>query len=154
MTARLSTKSIATRKRAPRVGGATTNINLDGGASSAVDSVTVTGTSAADTIAVDGFIAGFVTADAVGQARLNLETPDDSNPLPPEFQPIEDLRMVEWIDPNGDVVLIGFFTGVSNDHEGEDESEDESDDSGNDDESEDESEDSGNDEASEDGGEN
>jgi len=89
---------------------------------------------AAYTIVVDGFTAGMVTADAVGQARLKLESPDDSNPLPPELQPVEDLRMVEWHDGNGDVVLTGMFTGISNDDDddGDDNGGGDDDDSGDD----------------------
>ncbi len=64
---------------------------------------------------VDGFVAGMVIADAIGQAELELEHPDDSNPLPMELRPIEDLRLVEWVDEGGDVVLTGSFTGVSSD---------------------------------------
>ncbi|HHQ48935.1 MAG TPA: hypothetical protein ENK19_08655, partial [Acidobacteria bacterium] len=63
-------------------------------------------------IVVDGFQAGLVTADAVGQARLHLATNDDENPLPPELQPVQDIRQVEWRDANGDIVLSGTFTGT------------------------------------------
>ncbi|NOZ93999.1 MAG: hypothetical protein GXP47_04545, partial [Acidobacteria bacterium] len=65
------------------------------------------------TIVVDGFQAGLVTADAVGQARLHLEYRDDENPLPQEMTPVKDLRQVEWLDHNGDIVLSGTFTGVA-----------------------------------------
>jgi len=64
-------------------------------------------------IEVDDFVAGIVTADAGGQGLLKLEHPDDENPLPPEMQPIEDLRTVEWKDAQGMTVLAGSFTGVS-----------------------------------------
>jgi hypothetical protein len=64
-------------------------------------------------IQVDGFVAGVVTAGAGGQASLELEHPDDENPLPPEMQPVEDLRLVEWKDAQGVTVLAGSFTGVS-----------------------------------------
>ena len=70
-------------------------------------------------IFVDGIPAGIVTADMVGQAHLSLETPDDENPLPPELQPIEDLRLVQWLDASDTAVLTGSFTGVPND-DGED----------------------------------
>ena len=66
-------------------------------------------------IEVDAFAAGIVIADAVGQAALELEHPDDENPLPPEMQPIEDVRMVEWKDDQGATVLGGSFTGISGD---------------------------------------
>ncbi len=45
-------------------------------------------------IPVDWILAGAVTADAVGQARLELEAPVDSNPLPADLQPVGDLRLV------------------------------------------------------------
>ncbi len=70
---------------------------------------------------VDGFAAGTVTADAVGQARLSLEAPDDENPLPAQLQPIEDLRLVEWLDAADTVVLTGSFTGVPNHDNADDE---------------------------------
>ncbi len=72
------------------------------------------------TISVDGFTAGMVTADEVGRARLKLESPDDENPLPTELQPVEELRVVEWFDENGELVLSGVFTGVSNDDDDDD----------------------------------
>ncbi len=64
------------------------------------------------TIIVDGYAAGLVTADAVGQARLHLEAGDAENPLPPELQPVQDIRQVEWRDAAGDAVLSGSFTGT------------------------------------------
>ena len=75
-------------------------------------------------IFVDGIPAGMVTADMVGQAHLSLKTPDDENPLPPELQPIEDLRLVQWLDASDTAVLTGSFTGVPND-DGEDDGENE-----------------------------
>jgi len=65
-------------------------------------------------IVVDGFEAGLVTADAVGQARLRLEYLDDENPLPEELTPVEDIRQVEWLDGNDEILLSGTFTGVPN----------------------------------------
>jgi uncharacterized membrane protein YgcG len=64
-------------------------------------------------VVVDGFLAGAVTADSIGHARLRLSTADDDNPLPAEMQPIEDLRLVEWVDGSGTIVLSGSFTGSS-----------------------------------------
>jgi len=64
-------------------------------------------------IIVDGFLAGTRTADEVGQAKLGLESPDDSDPLPTELQPVESLRVVEWLDAGGSRVLSGAFTGAS-----------------------------------------
>jgi hypothetical protein len=58
---------------------------------------------------VDGFLAGAVTGDSVGHGELELSTADAN--LPMELQPIEDLRLVEWIDAGGDVILTGSFTG-------------------------------------------
>lgn len=69
-------------------------------------------------IEVDGFAAGIVTADAVGQAFLELEHPDDSNPLPAALQPVEALRLVQWTRVDGPLVLSGSFTGVSNGGDG------------------------------------
>jgi len=87
------------------------------------------------TVMVDGFTAGMTTADPVGQARLKLESPDDDNPLPAELQPIEDLRVVKWVDSAGDVVLAGIFTGMSNDDDddGDDDGDDDDGDDGDDD---------------------
>jgi len=85
-------------------------------------------------IEVDGFPAGMVIADAVGQAELELEWPDSSNPLPPELQPIEDLRFVEWLDDVDAVVLTGLFSGFSTDDDDDEDGEDgEDDDEGEDD---------------------
>jgi len=66
-------------------------------------------------VVVDGFEAGIVTTDATGFAALKLEDPagDDGAPLPPELQPVEDLRVVEWRSLDDTVVLSGAFTGVS-----------------------------------------
>lgn len=69
-------------------------------------------------ITVDGLLAGATTADAVGQASLELEHPDDSNPLPDTLQPVEALRLVEWTRADGLLVLSGSFTGASNDDDG------------------------------------
>ncbi len=66
-------------------------------------------------IKVDGFTAGMVTADPIGQARLKLESLDDEDPLPTDLQPVEDLRVVEWFDTGGSLILAGVFSGVSND---------------------------------------
>ena len=63
---------------------------------------------AAHSVRVDGVAAGVVTPDASGQAQLVLSTEDGS--LPESLQPIEDLRVVEWL-LEGDVVLSGAFTG-------------------------------------------
>ncbi len=69
-------------------------------------------------IFVDAFLAGVVTADPVGQARLSLEYPDDENPLPPEMMPVQDLRLVEWTDVSGEILLSGTFTGTPGDDDG------------------------------------
>jgi hypothetical protein len=58
---------------------------------------------------VDSVLAGAVTADAVGHAALRLSTEDGS--LPEGLQPVEDLRLVEWVDEGSVVVLSGSFTG-------------------------------------------
>jgi hypothetical protein len=58
---------------------------------------------------VDGFLAGAVTGDAVGHGELALSTADGN--LPAELQPIEDLRLVEWVDAGGEVILTGVFSG-------------------------------------------
>jgi len=71
-------------------------------------------------ILIDGFAAGMRTADSVGQARLKLESPDDEDPLPSALQPVEDLRVVEWYDGEGFLVLAGAFNGISNDDDGDD----------------------------------
>ncbi len=63
-------------------------------------------------VQVDGVQAAVVTADAVGQAWLELEAPDDSNPLPQALQPVEALRLVEWVGAEG-TVLAGSLTGIS-----------------------------------------
>lgn len=60
-------------------------------------------------VIVDGAIAGVVTTDGVGHGELVLSTVDGS--LPAELQPIEDLRLVEWADADGQIVLSGTFTG-------------------------------------------
>jgi len=62
-------------------------------------------------IVVDGFLAGAVTADVVGHGSLELTTADGS--LPADLQPIEELRVVEWVDAAGGVVLTGTFTGTN-----------------------------------------
>ncbi len=59
-------------------------------------------------IVVDGVDAGIATADAVGQAVLALSTEEGS--LPVSLQPVEDLRLVEWL-ADGVAVLSGSFTG-------------------------------------------
>lgn len=81
-------------------------------------------------VMVDGFMAGKVTADPIGQARLKLESPDDENPLPVELQPVEGLRVVEWLDLGDAVVLAGVFTGISNDDDNGDDDGDNGDDDG------------------------
>jgi hypothetical protein len=53
-----------------------------------------------------------VTAGAEGQARVNLEYPDDENPIPPDLLPVSDIEMVEWLDPDGFAVLSGIFSGL------------------------------------------
>ncbi len=65
-------------------------------------------------VMVDGILAGIVTADAVGQAELELSTDGEGDALPTNLQPIEDLRVVEWIDESGTLFLGGTFTGESN----------------------------------------
>jgi hypothetical protein len=62
-------------------------------------------------VVVDGYPAAVVATDAVGHARVILSTDDDESPLPPELQPIEDLRLVEWRDGDGEVFLSGALTG-------------------------------------------
>ncbi len=64
-------------------------------------------------IVVDGHAAGLRTADLVGQAALKLEWPDSEDPLPPELQPVEELRVVQWFDAAETLVLSGTLTGVS-----------------------------------------
>lgn len=54
-------------------------------------------------------LAGVVTTDAVGHGELVLSTANGS--LPADFQPIEDLVNVDWIDSEGNVVLSGTFEG-------------------------------------------
>jgi hypothetical protein len=71
------------------------------------------------TIVVDDIMAGIVFANVAGQAQLELEAPDDSNPLPPSLQPVEGLRIVEWLDKDGVLTLSGSFTGVPNDDDEE-----------------------------------
>ena len=65
-----------------------------------------------DSVLASGFEVGIVTADAQGQAGLELEWPDDDNPLPPELLPVSDILSVEWIGPGG-LLLAGTFTGVN-----------------------------------------
>jgi len=67
------------------------------------------------TIEVDDIAAGMVFASMAGQAKLELEAPDDTNPLPPSLQPVENLRNVEWLNEAGELVLFGTFTGVPSD---------------------------------------
>lgn len=67
-------------------------------------------------ILIDGSTAGQVTADAVGQAALELSTADVDNPLAVDvLGAIEDYRVVDWVwlsESLGDtVVLTGSFTG-------------------------------------------
>ncbi len=62
-------------------------------------------------VTVDGFLAGVVTADLVGQGSIVLATDSGEGTLPDDLQPIEDLRQVEWTASGGDVVLWGTFTG-------------------------------------------
>jgi hypothetical protein len=62
-------------------------------------------------IMVDGFLAGAASTDTVGHGSLELTTADGS--LPTDLQPIEELRLVEWIDDAGTVVLTGSFTGTN-----------------------------------------
>jgi len=64
-------------------------------------------------VVVDGLPVGLVTADDVGQARLRLAAPDGDNPLPPELQPVENIRHLEWLDESTAVILAGDFTGAS-----------------------------------------
>jgi hypothetical protein len=64
-------------------------------------------------IVVDGHLAGVRTANPVGQASLQLEAPDNEDPLPPQLQPVESLRVVQWLDSSESLVLSGTFTGVS-----------------------------------------
>ena len=79
-------------------------------------------------VMVDGFLAGLATADATGYARLYLEAPFGDNLLPPQLQPIERLRLVEWADGSGATLLSGSFSGVPTTGDDEDGSEDGSDD--------------------------
>jgi hypothetical protein len=60
-------------------------------------------------VTVDGILAAIVTTDGVGHGELVLSTADGS--LPADLQPIEGLRVVEWVNGNDDVVLTGSFTG-------------------------------------------
>jgi hypothetical protein len=60
-------------------------------------------------IVVDGTAVAVVTTDGVGHGELMLTTADGS--LPADLQPIEDLRLVEWVDASGSVALTGSFTG-------------------------------------------
>lgn len=62
-------------------------------------------------IRVDGFVAT-VTADGQGQAWVHFEDPDDDNPLPPDLLPVSDIVTVEWLDPTGEPLLYGTFTGL------------------------------------------
>ncbi len=70
-------------------------------------------------VVVDGFAAGVVTSDASGQGSLELKSCSGDDPLPPEMQPVEDLRLVEWATSAGDTILSGSFTGVSDQGDGE-----------------------------------
>lgn len=54
-----------------------------------------------------------VVVDDVGQAMVKLESPSDDHPLPPELDPVSDIRLVEWLDEGGAVILSGTFTGVN-----------------------------------------
>jgi uncharacterized membrane protein YgcG len=68
-------------------------------------------TGASYTVTVDGIVAAIVVADAVGHGRVILSTDDPDWPLPTDLQPIEDLRLVEWLNANGDVILSGSLAG-------------------------------------------
>jgi molybdopterin-guanine dinucleotide biosynthesis protein len=61
-------------------------------------------------ILVDGYLAGAVTADVEGQAALELEHPDEENPLPAELQPVTEIRSVEWYHGE-ELLLAGTFLG-------------------------------------------
>jgi hypothetical protein len=60
-------------------------------------------------VIVDGTLVAVVTTDGVGHGELVLSTANGS--LPTELQPIEDIRLVDWFDAGGLVVLSGSFTG-------------------------------------------
>ncbi len=62
-------------------------------------------------VLVDGTLAGQVTTDAVGHARLALTTGSPDAVLPAELTPIEELRLVEWTTRDGAAILTGIFTG-------------------------------------------
>jgi len=63
------------------------------------------------TVIVDGISLASLTADAQGQARLQLESPDDDNPLPDELLPVSEIVTVEWHGPGG-LLLQGSFSGL------------------------------------------
>jgi len=54
-----------------------------------------------------------VVVDDVGQAMVKLESPSEDHPLPPELDPVSDIRLVEWLDEGGTVILSGTFAGVN-----------------------------------------
>ena len=62
-------------------------------------------------VVVDGLEIAVVTADAEGQACVELEHPDESNPIPPELLPVCEIATVEWFDNADTLLLTGTFTG-------------------------------------------
>jgi hypothetical protein len=69
-------------------------------------------------VVVDGVLAGVVTADEEGQAWMELESPDDDNPLPLELQPVTEIELVQWFHDDS-LLLMGSFTGEDDDEEEE-----------------------------------
>jgi hypothetical protein len=63
-------------------------------------------------VVVDSLTVAVVTTDDQGQARVNLEHPDDDNPLPPELRPVSEIVSVQWFDGENVKILEGSFTGV------------------------------------------
>lgn len=62
-------------------------------------------------VLVDGGLAAVVVADGLGVAWLELESWDDSHPFRADLQSVEALRLVEWVDVDGSVILSARFSG-------------------------------------------
>lgn len=62
-------------------------------------------------VLLDGGLAAVVVADGLGVAWLELESWDDSHPLRADLQSVEALRLVEWVDVDGSVILSARFSG-------------------------------------------
>jgi uncharacterized protein YdeI (BOF family) len=65
-------------------------------------------------VVVDGLLPAVatVTVDHQGQARVQLEYPDDENPLPDDLRPVSEIVTVQWLNAEEVTILQGSFTGL------------------------------------------